>query len=124
MKLGVEVNGHSLETHLHTTLGNLSTDVIFLLPEDINKIKNRKLLESKALILQCHLFTHFNLITFQEKRFSFPSNIGTYLFFRDNIEDFEVNIISRLVIKQAFIAVIILVRNVKFCYIFIYQYNA
>jgi hypothetical protein len=90
MKLGVEVNGHSLETHLPTTLGNLTTDVVFLLSEDFNKNRNPKLLDSKPLILQCHLFTHFNLITFHEKRFSFPSNIGTYLFFKDNIEDFEV----------------------------------
>ena len=41
-------------------------------------------------VFQCHLFTHFNLITFGEKKFTFPSNIGTYLLFRDDIEDFEV----------------------------------
>ena len=41
-------------------------------------------------VFQCHLFTYFNLITFGEKKFTFPSNIGTYLLFRDDIEDFEV----------------------------------
>ena len=52
------------------------------------KGENKKLQQHS--VFQCHLFTHFNLITFGEKKFTFPSNIGTYLLFRDDIEDFEV----------------------------------
>ena len=52
--------------------------------------KGKDIKRPRHSVFQCHLFTHFHLITFGEKKFTFPSNIGTYLLFRDDIEDFEV----------------------------------
>ena len=63
----------------------------FTSQDDIEShLKGEDTKRQRHSVFQCHLFTHFNLITFGEKKFSFPSNIGTYLLFRDDIEDFEV----------------------------------
>lgn len=71
---------------------DLSLDIPFSMPQNNVEINNNAQRSEtfRQSILQCHLFTHFNLITFDEKRFSFPSNVGTYLMFRDEIQDFEV----------------------------------
>ena len=96
MEFNVTINEKPLD--LSSRKQDLSLDIPFSIPQN-NVENNKNEQQSEAFrpsILQCHLFTHFNLITFDEKRFSFPSNVGTYLMFRNEIEDFEVikNVIS------------------------------
>ena len=80
--------------HVNTT--KLTQDIswakpIFTSQNNIEShLKGANMKVQRHSVFQCHLFTYFNLITFDEKKFTFPSNIGTYLLFRDDIEDFEV----------------------------------
>ena len=90
MTLNVQMNGHSLDLDLHPQLGNMSNEINLFLSNDFNDEYNTLPTRSKQSIVQCHLFTHFHLLTFDEKRFSLPSYIGTYQLFKDNNDDFEV----------------------------------
>ena len=85
-----QMNKTALNLASISSIGNLAVGIQFLL-EDF-EYNNHQLLSSKPIksILQCHLFTHFQLITLNEHRMNFPSHVGTYLLFNDMEDDFEV----------------------------------
>ena len=94
MALNVQMKDHSLDLDLNPLLGNMSNEINLFVSDDLNENDNIPPARPKELILQCHLFTHFHLLTFDEQRLSLPSHIGTYQLFKDNDDDFEVIIKS------------------------------
>ena len=90
MTFNAQMNETALNLTGISSIGNLSVGIQFLL-KDIED-NNHQLLSYTPMksILQCHLFTHFQLITLNEHRMSFPSYVGTYLLFNDMEDDFEV----------------------------------